>query len=74
MASKKFIKGSLEWQMFADYWGICQKFWEPEEEDEYWEALTASAGEFSEKYKDIPLARRLICALVEELDEEAKIL
>ena len=37
MAEVKFAKGSEEWQMFMDYWALCQKCWEPEETDEWWE-------------------------------------
>ena len=34
MAEVKFAKGSEEWQMFMDFWALCQKYWEPEETDE----------------------------------------
>ena len=35
MASVKFSKGSEEWQMFIDYWNLCQKHWQVESTDEY---------------------------------------
>lgn len=49
MASKKFGKGSPEWNMFQDYWKLCQEFWIPEDTDEYWEQFIDSGNNFLEK-------------------------
>lgn len=51
MASKKFEKGSPEWEMFSDYWLLCQKYWEVEENDEYWNEAMQEAKEFRKKYE-----------------------
>jgi len=51
MAEKRFLKGSEEWQMFQDYWNLCQSFWEPEYTDEYWAAVVKAEESFVEKYK-----------------------
>jgi hypothetical protein len=37
MAAKKFLKGSEEWMMFMDFWKLCQDFWEPEDNQDYWQ-------------------------------------
>lgn len=59
MAEVKFGKGSEEWQMFVDYWNLCQKHWQVENTDEYWENLIDDCNEFCEKYKDYKLAREI---------------
>ena len=63
MAEKKFSKGSEEWQMFMDYWELCQKYWEPEDNDEYWESLINAGDAFCKKY-DSQYARDLVLAFM----------
>jgi hypothetical protein len=65
MASAKFNKGSEEWLMFMDFWNLCQKHWQVENKDKYWEQLTNDANEFYEKYKEITLCRKLTMAFVD---------
>lgn len=50
MAAKKIVSGSEEFQMFQDFWKICQEFWIPEDSDEYWENLKNRTDEFYKKY------------------------
>jgi thymidylate kinase len=52
MASKRFSKNTEEFMMFQDFWQLCQKYWEPEDNDEYWESVIADAGVFTKKYHD----------------------
>lgn len=35
MAAKKIVSGSEEFQMFQDFWKVCQEFWIAEDSDEY---------------------------------------
>ena len=60
MAAVKFNKDSKEWQMFTDFWKICQKYWEVEITDGYWEGLVGEMRDFYNKYKDIELAKEMI--------------
>ena len=73
MASVKFEKGSHEWHMFLDYWKLCQKFWIPENNDEYWEAATGETRKFYKKYRDVDLGRQLALAFIKALDEQHKV-
>lgn len=51
MASQKFEKGSMEWQMWRDMWELSQKFYVPEpDNDEYHEAVLRDVNQFTEKY------------------------
>lgn len=75
MASRKFEKNSVEWQMFMEYWGICQRIWEPESGAAYWESVLAEVQPFYNKYKDTDagtFAKRLAVALAQFLEEKQK--
>lgn len=52
MAEVKFNKGSKEWQMFVDYWALCQKYWLVEDKDEYWSRMVDDFGAFTKKYDE----------------------
>lgn len=69
MASVKFTKDSTEFHMFADYWNICQKYWNVEKDEKYWEDLVFDIEEFHKKYTDVPLSKKLALALLEYLEE-----
>lgn len=74
MASKRFEKGSEEWQMFREYWALCQQFWEPEDNDEYWDKVVDATGEFYKKYKannDL-FARKIALAFIDTIEEKSK--
>lgn len=72
MAEVKFTKGSEEWQMFMDYWALCQKYWKPEESDEWWEEALHDIDAFSKKYGSTVFVRGICMALVNELESKAK--
>ena len=65
---KKFAKGSSEWMMFMDYWALCQKYWEPEDSDEWWEEVIREIDVFIKKYGATAFVRGLCMALVKELE------
>lgn len=58
--------------MFQDYWKLCQKFWIPEDNDEYWEGLAQEIDIFYERYKDVILTKGLALKLLECLEEKSK--
>lgn len=72
MASKKFQKGFEEWLMFMDYWQLCQRFWEPEEQDEYWDDVAKETNLFYEKYNHVGLAEHITLALLDYLEERSR--
>ena len=72
MAEVKFIKGSEEWQMFMDYWALCQKYWEPEDSDEWWEEVLHEIDVFAKKYVSTVFVRGLCMAFVDELEAKHK--
>ena len=38
-----FDKNGVERKMFADFYKMCEKFWEPENTDEYWTEVSKAA-------------------------------
>ena len=58
--------------MFRDYWNLCQKFWIPEDSEEYWNLVLKESIEFKKKYESLPLANEIRLVLLEHLFREAK--
>lgn len=70
MASTKFSKESVEWHMFSDYWTLCQNYWIVESDNNpYWDSLVEDSGVFYNKYKDVPLASKLVLSFVQTIEE-----
>lgn len=72
MAAKRFVKGSEEFIMFMDYWQLCQKFWEPEGNDEYWENSIHETDDFIRKYDSTKFVKGLGIALLDSLEERLR--
>ena len=68
---KKFAKGSSEWMMFMDYWALCQKYWDPEDNDDYWESVVKETDVFYRKYNS-EFAKSLALTLVNELERKSR--
>lgn len=57
MAEKKIEKGSDEWQFFQDFWKFRQKYYIPDNEED-WIVEMMNAGEMIiEKYKNTDFAK-----------------
>ena len=68
---KKFAKGSSEWMMFMDYWALCQKYWEPDDNDDYWESVVKETDVFYRKYNS-EFDKSLALTLVNELERKSR--
>ena len=68
MGQVVFEKGSKEWQMFQEFYHICEEYWIPEESDEYWTSLTDKSIEFCKKYPSV-FALRIMLGFRFALDE-----
>lgn len=75
---KKFEKGTIEYQMFLDYWNLCQKYWIPEPKnsenyDLWWEEhVIKETDEFVRRHNNHPFAAYLVVALVSYLGEKTE--
>ena len=68
---KNFTKESKEREMFGAFWDMCQKYWIPEDNDEYWNAVVKASDEFNDKYKDLhPMVVQLTVAFVKGLEDK----
>ena len=68
---RKFAKGSSEWMMFMHYWALCQKYWEPDDNDDYWESVVKETDVFYRKYNS-EFAKSLALTLVNELERKSR--
>lgn len=71
MAAQRFEKGSEEWQMFMDFWQLCQKYYVPEETEEYWQSVIDGGNAFIKKY-NTSFARGLFMAFHMEIERKMK--
>lgn len=58
--------------MFMDFWQICQEYWLPEDDDEYWQAVLDDTDRFCRKYGNDTFPRGLAMALIGNLEEGVK--
>lgn len=72
MASMKFGKGTELWQMFTDYWIMCQEVWVIEDSEDYWTQVVKETNAFTKKYNECRFAVRLASALIDELWAQEK--
>ena len=69
---KQLTRADLEFQMFTDYYKIYQDFYEPEDDDGYWESLIYAVGQFHRKY-NTKLAMDLAMAYLNSREELFKL-
>lgn len=70
MASKRFGKDSIEWDLFQQFWRLCQKFWIPEDNDEYWNSMIKETNEFMKKYQSEIFSKEIGLAFIESLEKK----
>ena len=57
MASKKFEKGSAEWQFFQDFWKFRQQYYEADNDEEWIEQLRIAGEQIIEKYNNTTFSK-----------------
>ena len=67
-----FQKGSTEWMMFAEYWALCRKYWEPGESDEWWQSTLEEIDDFAKKYDSTDFVRGLCLILINSLETKSQ--
>lgn len=71
LAEVKFTKDDPEFKILNEFWLLLQKYYIPEQTDEYWESLIADVNTFLENNKH-PLARSLSKFLTTYLENKMK--
>lgn len=74
MASVKFNKDSPEFKLLNEFWVFLQKFYIPEDTDEYWQSFIAEYDEFIRRHPGDELARQLLKAFQIYLERQLKII
>ena len=72
---QEFKKGSLERAFFSEFYELCEKYWVPENSDDYWRSMSRDTEALNEKYKELqPLSKEIIvgfvCGLTAKKDGE----
>ena len=57
MASKKFEKGSEEWQFFNDYYKFRQQYYEADNGEKWFEEMVRVGEKIIEKYHNTEIAK-----------------
>lgn len=70
--ARKTLKGTTAFEMFGNFFKICQEYWtvEPNENEQYWEELFKAVAWFLDRYKEEPFAYRMIMSFLEWKEEE----
>ena len=71
MANYRFSDGTEERELFNAYWKLCQNFWKPEDNDDYWKTLHDACVDFGKKHGSF--AQDLALSLVKEMERKWKV-
>jgi len=75
MASKRFEKGSTEYNLFSDLWATCQRYYVPEpENDRYYEDALNDILAFEKKYDGNLWAHEFAAAMTRAIHETEKLM
>lgn len=75
MASKKFEKGSAEWQFFQEFWKFRQQYYEADNGEEWFSEMIDVGEKIIEKYQHeefAEFARNLILRHFEDVETRWK--
>lgn len=68
MGEVRFSKGTEEWEVFTEFWNLCQKYWIPESTDSWWDEALGKIDTFSKKNGQTEFVRGLCMALINHLE------
>lgn len=73
MASKKISSGSEEFEMFKSFWRLYQMYYEPEDNEEYWERCMNDISKFYQDFSEFPIAIEMAMGLICCFEKKAKL-
>lgn len=69
MATKKFEKGSEEWQFFNDYYKFRQQFYEADNNEEWFQGMVNAGDELISKYANTSIAKYAQSLVLSHLED-----
>lgn len=69
MATKKFEKGSEEWQFFNDYYKFRQQFYEADNNEEWFQGMVNAGDELISKYANTNIAKYVQSLVLSHLED-----
>ena len=73
---KKFEKGSENWQFFQDYYRFRQKYFEADNDTEFFEKMVLAATELRKKYENMEISEyvnQMIIAHMDDVDRRYRV-
>lgn len=61
---KRFEKNSREFEMFGEFYKLCQKHWINDGTDMYYGGLVADCEDFCDRFAEVAFAKHLVMALL----------
>ena len=71
MAAVKNADIQQIFRFMGEFWTFIKKYWNPEEPNKYWDAVSAEASELGRKYPD-RFCYHMIWAYLDHLEEKQK--
>lgn len=69
MATKKFEKGSEEWQFFNDYYKFRQQFYEADNNEEWFQVMVNAGDELISKYANTSIDKYVQSLVLSHLED-----
>lgn len=69
MATKKFEKGSEEWQFFNDYYKFRQQFYEAEDNEDWFQGMVNAGDELISKYANTSIYKYVQSLVLSHLED-----
>lgn len=69
MATKKFEKGSEEWQFFNDYYKFRQQFYEADNNEEWFQGMVNAGDELISKYANTSIDKYVQSLVLSHLED-----
>lgn len=73
---KKFEKGSENWQFFQDYYRFRQKYFEADNDTEFFEEMVLAATELRKKYENMEISEyvnQMVIAHMDDVDRRYRV-
>lgn len=72
MATNEKMK--IEFALFGEVWTLFKKYFDiHQKEDSQWDALLGESAAISQKYRNSPLSRDLLMAIMSELERRSEV-
>ena len=62
----------IEQKIFTEIWNTYKKYYKSDNSEEYWDGYLKECCCIGDKYKEVPLARKLAVCILEDIEAKVK--